>query len=113
MTFLSDWPPSAAATFAASALAAAVALLSILTTVIDGAVSRRRAATAAVRDQWWTRWSFTIEKAMKDRRPDREIGTLPLQLLVDIPVSPAEDVRTAIALARAVAAQDDAAGRGR
>lgn len=112
MSPFSDWPSGAVATFGAATLAATVALVSVVATLLDGVASRRQGASAAARDQWWARWSFTIEKAMSEHPTDREIGLLLLALLVDIPVSPAEDVHTAIALARAVAAQDEAVGRG-
>lgn len=102
MTFFPDWPRSAAATFAAAVLAAAVALVSVVTTVIDGAVSRRRASEAAHREQWWDRWSFTVDRALSVDPAQRRIGSTLLRVLVETPSATSDDRRMANAVAEAL-----------
>ncbi|GAB3406748.1 hypothetical protein GCM10027515_21780 [Schumannella luteola] len=99
---LSTWPPGALATFIAAVVAGVVAVTSTIATIIDGAASRRRTNELAKRKQWWTRWSFTIEKALSDDPSEREMGMVSMDARSDMPWLSEDDERIGYAISTAI-----------
>ncbi len=107
MDLFNGWPPGALATFSAAVVAGVVGIVATAATVVDGIVSRRRITELAKREQWWTRWSFTVEKALSDDRAEREMGMVIMDALVDMPWLTEDDERIALAIANAIIARNE------
>ncbi|WP_199220886.1 hypothetical protein [Rathayibacter tanaceti] len=58
------------------------------------------------REQSWTRWSWTIEKALSDTPAEREMGLAMMDALSDMPWLTEDDERIALAVAQAVIARN-------
>jgi uncharacterized protein (DUF4213/DUF364 family) len=99
---VSGWDDGAVATFAAALVAGLVGLAAIVVTVTDGISTRRVTRNFTSREQSWTRWSWTIEKALSDDPSEREMGLAMMDALSDMPWLTEDDERIALAVAQAV-----------
>jgi hypothetical protein len=88
---LASWPPGAAAVFLAACVSAVVSVVSVWVTVVEGWRSRRRLDAATVREQWWTRWSWTLEGCLGPDADDRRAGVAMMQVLLALPWATSED----------------------
>lgn len=103
------WPPGAIAVFSAACVAAVVAIVNVATTLIDGNVSRKKINDLVRREQWWTRWSWTIEKSLSKDAHDRFMGQAMMDALVDRPWLTEDDRQMALAIATAIVKRDEQA----
>ena len=88
---LAAWPPGAAAVFLAACVSAVVSVVSVGVTVADARRSRRRLDAATVREQWWTRWSWTLERCLGPDADDRRAGVAMMRVLLALPWATSED----------------------
>lgn len=110
MTFdFEAWPPGAIAVFAAAAMAGFVALVNVVVTLVDGNVSRKKINDLVRREQWWTRWSWTIEKSLSKDAHDRFMGQAMMDALVDRPWLTDDDRQIALAIAKAIVKREEQA----
>lgn len=105
---MSTWDPGAVATFYAALVGGAVALISLIATIMDGMASRRKISELTQREQWWTRWSWTVEKSLSESPAEREMGLVIMDALVDMPWLSEDDEQIALAVSRAVIARNTA-----
>lgn len=103
---MSGWEDGAVATFIAALIAGVVGLAAIVVTVVDGISTRRVTKNFTAREQSWTRWSWTIEKALSDTPAEREMGLAMMDALSDMPWLTEDDERIALAVAQAVIARN-------
>lgn len=103
------WPPGAIAAFLAACIAGLVAIANLIATLIDGNVSRKKINDLARREQWWTRWSWTIEKSLSKDAQDRFMGQAMMDALVDQAWLTEDDKRMALAIATAIVKRDELA----
>ena len=82
-------------TLIASVIAAAAGIAGI----IVSAVSAAKAQQWVGRDQWWTRFSWALEKSVSDKPDESELGLSVLLALIDVPWAKSEDNEMALAVA--------------
>ncbi|ONI61024.1 hypothetical protein ALI44B_10945 [Leifsonia sp. ALI-44-B] len=107
---MTTWSAEALATFWAAVLASIIGVGSIAATALSGSSSRKSIDRLTAREQTWTRWSWTIEKALSDNAAEREMGLAMMDALVDMPWLSEEDKRIALAIASAVIARNEYEG---
>ena len=107
---MTTWSAEALATFWAAILASVIGVGSITATALSGSSSRKSIDRLATREQTWTRWSWTIEKALSENAAEREMGLAMMDALVDMPWLSDEDRRIALAIANAVIARNEHEG---
>jgi hypothetical protein len=105
---MSTWDPGAVATFYAALVGGIVALASLIATIVDGVASRRKLNELTKREQWWTRWSWTVEKSLSESPAEREMGLVIMDALVDMPWLSEDDEQIALAVSKAVIARNTA-----
>jgi len=88
---LAAWPPGAAAVFLAACVSAVVSVVSVGATVADARRSRRRLDAATVREQWWTRWSWTLERCLGRSTDQQRAGAAMMCVLLASPWATRED----------------------
>lgn len=79
--------------------AAVIAALAAIVAAIIGAVSANRAQQWVGREQWWTRFSWSLEKATSSNPDESELGLSVLLALLDAPWAKPEDNEMAFAVA--------------
>jgi len=104
----SHWDDAALATFVAALVAGGVALLTLIVTVIVGIVSSSKINNLTRREQWWTRWSWTIEKSLSQHRYEREIGQSMMDALVTRPWVTEDDKVMAKTIAAGIVKMEEA-----
>ncbi|WP_445996674.1 hypothetical protein ACUWEX_14265 [Okibacterium fritillariae] len=107
---MTTWSAGALATFWAAILASIIGVGSITATALSGSSSRKSIDRLATREQTWTRWSWTIEKALSENAAEREMGLAMMDALVDMPWLSDDDRRIALAIANAVIARNEHEG---
>jgi hypothetical protein len=87
--------------------AAVVAALAAIAGTIVAAVGASKARDWVGRDQWWTRFSWALEKSVSKDFHESELGLSVLIALIDVPWAKREDNEMAIAVADVVAPHSD------
>jgi hypothetical protein len=87
------------ATLAAALVAAAAAI----TGAVIGAVNASKSRQWVGRDQWWTRFSWALDKAISSNPQESELGLSVLIELIDVPWAKDEDNQMALAVADLIA----------
>lgn len=86
----------------ATLVAAAIAALAAITAAIIGGVNASKSRQWVGRDQWWTRFSWAIEKSISSSPRESELGLSVLIALIDVPWAKDEDNEMAMAVADAI-----------
>ena len=86
--------------------ASLVAAVAAISGTIVAAVGSAKAHEWVGRDQWWTRFSWALEKSVSKDSQESELGLAVLIGLVDVPWAKREDNEMAIAAAGVVSHQD-------
>jgi hypothetical protein len=95
---LASWPPGAAAVFLAACVSAVVSVVSVWVTVVEGRRSRRRLDAATVREQWWTRWSWTLERCLALSADQQRTGAAMMRVLLASPWATRDDEEIALVI---------------
>lgn len=106
-----SWPTGAVAVFVASCITGGVAIVNIVVTFVDGNFSRAKINELVRREQWWTRWSWTIEKSLSNDPSDRFTGAAMMDALVERPWLTEDDRAMALAIAKAIVRRREEADR--
>lgn len=83
----------------ATLFAAAIAAAAAITAAIIGGINASKARQWVGRDQWWTRFSWAIEKSISANPQESELGLSVLIALIDVPWARNEDNEMALAVA--------------
>ncbi|GAB3042509.1 hypothetical protein GCM10027052_25710 [Parafrigoribacterium mesophilum] len=83
----------------ATLIAAAIAAVAAITAAIISGVNASKSRQWVGRDQWWTRFSWAIEKAISLNPRESELGLSVLIALIDVPWAKDEDNEMALAVA--------------
>ena len=83
----------------ATLIAAAIAALAAIIGAIIGGINASKSRQWVGRDQWWTRFSWAIEKSISANPQESELGLSVLIALIDVPWAKDEDNEMAMAVA--------------
>lgn len=92
--------------------AAGIAALAATCAAILSAVSSWRSRQWTGREQWWTRFSWAIEKAVSTEPAESELGLSVLLALIDVRWARREDNEMALAVADLVIGNGAGGGAG-
>lgn len=87
--------------------AAVVGAIAAITAAVISGVSASKARQWVGRDQWWTRFSWALEKAVSSDTHESELGLSVLISLIDVPWAKEEDNEMALAVANVILAHSD------
>jgi hypothetical protein len=93
---------AAVASTAAAVIAAVAARQSRLQTGRIEAKADERYREYTGREQWWTRFSWAMEKAVSERKADAILGMAVISAMLDAPWATVEDNEMALYVARTV-----------
>lgn len=94
----------------ATLLAAAIGACAAVAAALLAAVNARRSRQWVGRDQWWTRFSWAIEKSISRDPVESELGLSVIDALIDVPWAQNEDNELAVAAVNAAMSRER--GRG-
>ena len=83
----------------ATLIAAAIAAVAAITGAVIAGVNASKSRQWVGRDQWWTRFSWAIEKSISTHPRESELGLSVLIALIDVPWAKVEDNEMALAVA--------------
>lgn len=92
--------------------AAGIAALTATCAAVLSAVSSWRSRQWTGREQWWTRFSWAIEKAVSREQAESELGLSVLLALIDVRWARREDNEMALAVADLVIGGGAGGGTG-
>ena len=97
----------------ATLIAAAIAALAAIIGAIIGGINASKSRQWVGRDQWWTRFSWAIEKSISSNPRESELGLSVLIALIDVPCAKDEDNEMAMAVADAIQTYSAPSRKGR
>lgn len=90
------------ATFWAAIIAAIAAIVGAVLAGVNASKARQWVG----RDQWWTRFSWAIEKSISKNPAESELGISVVNALIDVPWAKDEDNEMAIAVVNVIVSQE-------
>lgn len=95
---MDGWTSEAIATVIAAGIAAVAATVA----AVISALNASRLRTFTRREQWWTRFSWALERTTSDRIAERSVGISVLIALIEVPWATPEDNELAYLIANEV-----------